>query len=94
VPRVVELNKPGRRGPRGPRGARGWKGRPGSAADPRITDALREDIESMRAEAAIQMRRIAQLQAQLDVARKEIHALSGRQGWTDEDRRERTKDRR
>jgi len=37
---------------------------------------LRQDIEAMRADAQIQFRRIAQLQAQLDVALKELERLS------------------
>jgi hypothetical protein len=40
-----------------------------------VTDALREDVERLRAEAQIQFRRIAQLQAQLDVALREQQRL-------------------
>jgi hypothetical protein len=53
----------------------GPKGRRGQSADARVTDALRDDVEAMRSEAQIQFRRIAQLQAQLDVALREINRL-------------------
>ena len=58
-------------GVRGPKGERGERGEPGEPGAPGITpDTLSElvkTVEALRTESEIQLRRIADLQAQLDV---------------------------
>jgi hypothetical protein len=59
------------RGPKGERGERGERGEPGEPGAPGITPDTLSDlvkaVEALRTESEIQLRRIADLQAQLDV---------------------------
>lgn len=54
------------RGPKGERGERGEPGEPGIA--PETLAEVLKSVEALRAESEIQLLRIADLQAQLDVA--------------------------
>ena len=58
-------------GVRGPKGERGERGEPGEPGAPGITpdtfSELVKTVEALRTESEIQLRRIADLQAQLDV---------------------------
>lgn len=68
----------GRRGPAGPAGPKGERGERGPGVVPiESVEKLEREIEKMRAEAETQFKRIAQLQAQLDVALAEIQRIKG-----------------
>jgi hypothetical protein len=64
---------------RGPQGKRGERGEQGERGEPGIThDALERligTVEALRAESDIQLRRIADLQAQLDITLAQFQAL-------------------
>lgn len=62
-----------RRGPRGPKGNRGAPG-----IEPEEIHAIIREIEKTQDEAAIQFKRIAQLQVQLDMTLKELRDIGDR----------------
>ena len=88
----------GERGERGERGARGERGERGAVGAPGVTPevlrALTDKLEQMRADAAVQFQRIAQLQAQLDVALAELQRLKKQSTYDGPDRRRTPRERR
>jgi hypothetical protein len=71
----------GRRGPRGPKGKRGVEGKRGvPGIEPADIHAIIENIEKVRDEAAVQFKRIAQIQVQLDVTLKALKDMGDRAG--------------
>ena len=58
------------------RGPRGREGKPG--IEPKEIHVIIEDIEKIRAEAAIQFKRIAQLQVQIDATLKSLKDMGDR----------------
>lgn len=77
---------------RGRAGPRGHRGPPGKGIAPEKLQAIQADMAKLRADAEIQLRRIAQLQAQLDDALVVIGSLkegaparSRRNSLSDED---------
>ena len=66
----------GARGPKGHRGERGERGEPGIA--PQVLAELITTVEALRAESEIQLRRIADLQAQLDITLAHLKHLGSR----------------
>lgn len=71
--KVIKSARRGRRGATGPKGERGERGDPGITPD--ALDSLTEVVEALRAESVIQLQRIAQLQAQLDVTLAQFRGL-------------------
>jgi nicotinamide mononucleotide (NMN) deamidase PncC len=75
----------GKTGPRGPRGIRGKAGPPGPRGkrDPgtawQVLADLKRAVETLRSDFETQLRRIAQLQAQLDILLAEFHRMENRQ---------------
>jgi hypothetical protein len=71
----------GKTGPRGPRGIRGKTGRAGPRGKRgpetarRVIADLQSAVEILRSDSATQLRRIAQLQAQLDILIAEFHRM-------------------
>jgi hypothetical protein len=63
---------------RGPRGHEGKRGAPG--IEPKEIHAMIEDIEKIQDEAAIQFRRIAQIQVQIDATLKALKDMGERAG--------------
>ena len=63
----------GERGERGQRGERGAQGAPGIS--PQALTDLIDTVRQLRADSEIQLRRIADLQAQLDIALGEFHRM-------------------
>jgi hypothetical protein len=80
------------RGPRGERGKRGAIGPPGIA--PKELRAIISNLGQLRAEAAIQFQRIAQLQAQVDRTLKALQELGARAGYSRQPRKRRPATRR
>lgn len=81
VRRTLSRKKPPAAGPKGPRGAPGATGARGAAgtnASPATIAALRDEIAALRADLAIQLRRIGELQAQVDGALAELAAKRGK----------------
>ena len=71
----------GRRGPRGPKGKRGVEGKRGvPGIEPADIQAIIGNIEKVRDEAAVQFKRIAQIQVQLDVTLKALKDMGDRAG--------------
>ena len=85
-------------GPRGERGARGERGERGAVGAPGVTpavlQALADNLEQMRKDAAVQFERIAQLQAQLDVALAELQRLKKQAKYDGPERRQTPRERR
>jgi len=63
---------------RGPRGERGFQGPPGVSPST-LADLIRT-VEELHADAGIQFKRIAQLQAQLDLTLKTLHDMGEKAG--------------
>ena len=62
----------------GPKGERGETGERGPGVVPaEAVEKLEREVRKMRADAETQFKRIAQLQAQLDVALAELQRLKG-----------------
>ena len=55
---------------------------------PEVLKALTDKVEQMRADAAVQFQRIAQLQAQLDVALAELHRIKKQAKYEGPERRQ------
>jgi hypothetical protein len=72
--------EPSKRAPakRGPRGLEGKRGIPG--IEPREIHAIIGDIEKIQSEAALQFKRIAQIQVQIDTTLKALKDLGDRAG--------------
>jgi hypothetical protein len=71
----------GRRGPRGAKGQRGVEGKRGAPGiQPAEIEAIIEDIEKVRDEAAVQFKRTAQIQVQLDATLKALKDMGDRAG--------------
>ena len=71
----------GQRGPRGLKGQRGADGKPGAPGiAPAEIHAIIENIERVRDEAAVQFKRIAQIQVQLDATLKALKDMGDRAG--------------
>ena len=72
--------KPSKRAPakRGPRGLEGKRGIPG--IEPQEIHAIIGDIEKIQSEAALQFKRIAQIQVQIDTTLKALKDLGDRAG--------------
>ena len=71
----------GRRGPRGPKRNRGLQGKRGApGTEPAEIHAIIESIERVRDEAAVQFKRIAQIQTQLDATLKALKEMGDRAG--------------
>jgi hypothetical protein len=69
------------RGPRGLKGKRGAEGKRGAPGiEPSEIQALIEDMEKVRDEAAVQFKRIAQIQVQLDATLKALKDMGDRAG--------------
>jgi hypothetical protein len=68
----------GEKGDRGPRGKRGFAAHIETASD--VIRQLQHAIEHLRAESEIQLHRIADLQAQLDITLGEFRHLREREG--------------
>ena len=68
----------GRKSERGPRGFVGRRGTPGVKPDELRT--IIEDIEKVQAEAALQFKRTAQIQMQLDATLKALKEMGDRAG--------------
>jgi hypothetical protein len=71
----------GQRGPRGLKGQRGAEGKRGvPGIEPAEIHAIIENIEKVRYEAAVQFKRIAQIQVQLDATLKALKDMGDRAG--------------
>lgn len=71
----------GKRGPRGHKGKRGVEGKRGvPGITPSEIHAIIDDIERVRDEAAVQFKRIAQIQTQLDATLKALKEMGERAG--------------
>jgi hypothetical protein len=70
-----------RRGPRGFAGTRGLTGKRGAPGiKPTEIHAIIKDIEAIQDEAALQFKRIAQMQVQLDMTLKALKDMGDRAG--------------
>jgi hypothetical protein len=70
-----------RRGPRGFAGRRGFAGKRGAPGiEPTEIHAIIRDIERIQDEAALQFKRIAQMQVQLDMTLKALKDMGDRAG--------------
>lgn len=86
MPKKKTKRKQARQVTRGPRGERGARGAPG--IEPEVIEQLLESVEQLRAEAEIQLHRMADLQAQLDVALAKFRAVIGASDDTTYERRQ------